>query len=135
MTLIEWLRTQLDEYELMAAKMMNVAQDMQITFNDWIRFAGRDVPGWHDWPDVENLCARALAEVTTKRAVLALHRQIECVNCEAQGRKPATSCLRCHHGDTDFGEKFYDGTCSTVRAMAQAYRGRAGWQEGWSVSE
>lgn len=82
-------------------------------------------PGWG---------ARVLAEIAAKQAILDLHRQIECVNCEAQGRKPATSCLRCHHGDTDFGEKFYDGTCSTVRALAQPFAGRPGWSEEWAVT-
>lgn len=77
--------------------------------------------------------ARVLADIESKRAILHLHRQTECVNCEDKGRKPGTSCATCHHDGDTGGLTYYDGTCGTVRAMAQAFKGRAGWDASWEV--
>jgi len=124
MTLIEWLREQLDADERVRWEFHHL---------DCVATAEANANEIPDRRDCDcGYPARVLAEVKAKRAILDLHRQIECVNCEAQGRKPATSCLRCHHGDSDLGERYYDGTCSTVRALAQSHTGRPGWLDEWS---
>lgn len=74
--------------------------------------------------------ARVLAEVAAKRAILDLHAQMECVNCADAGRGTGTSCLTCHHGG-EAGTPFYDGTCLTVRILAQPFVGHPDFSEDW----
>jgi hypothetical protein len=69
-----------------------------------------------------------LATLTSTRKVLGLHEQIPCMNCEDKGRKPGTSCVSCHHGDSD---EYYDGTCATTRALIIAYADRPGFNKEW----
>ena len=75
--------------------------------------------------------ARVLADIAAKRAIIGLHRQSECVNCQDVGRRPATSCAICHHDDEPLTGPSYRGTCATMRALAQPYAGRDDWDETW----
>jgi hypothetical protein len=68
--IVAFLRAQLVEDERVAQKLMRFAQDTHLTFQDHKRFLGRDVPGWHTWPDVEAMCGRVLAEIEAKRELI-----------------------------------------------------------------
>lgn len=124
--LVEFLRAQLDEDQQQAEELMKFAKDTHLTFQDHKRFLGRDVPGWHTWPDVERMCARLLAEVAAKRAVLDGHTDFE-----------GHGCTTCVVGDWGYpergGSRPEAWPCWTVLAVAQPYAGRPGWREEWTV--
>lgn len=77
---------------------------------------------------------RVLAEVAAKRAILAQHAQTECVNCADAGRGTGTSCRTCHHDGEPGGPTYYDGTCGTVRAMAQPYATHPDFDPVWTAA-
>ena len=118
--LVAWLTGCLDEDQQKAEKLLRVAQDTQLTFKDYKRFAGRDTPGWHDWPDVEAMCSRTLADIAAKRDILKLH----------------AICGSGHGYCDDGGHGGIGATgnllgCSTTALLAQPFADRPGFREEW----
>lgn len=58
------------EDEEQARKLAEVARDAIEKLKD-PRFLGREIPGWHAWPDVEATAFRALRDAGVKRTVVA----------------------------------------------------------------
>ncbi len=110
--LVTWMGEQFDVDEKSAQWLMRFAQDTQLTFEDHRKWLGREVPGWHSWPDVEALCGRTLAEITAKRAILA--------DCEYYIVNDEVAVT--------------DGLAGrVVSLLAQLFAGRPGWREEWAT--
>ncbi len=114
-TLVEFLRARLDEDEAAAGRLDGA----------YIEGEPSPVPAW---------ALGVLADVAAKRRILALHGQVECVNCEDAGRTPGTSCHICHHDEDTIPTEpkgLYDGTCFTIRALATVYADHPDYDEAW----
>jgi len=57
------------------------------------RLLGREIPGWHSWPDVEAMCLGMLRDIEAKRSIVARHERRE-----LSGSMPY--CNYCSSGDT-----------------------------------
>lgn len=66
---VAWLREQLDEDEARTRKLLANAQQTALTLQD-PRHLGKFIPGWHDWPDVEQMCTDRLREIEAKRRMI-----------------------------------------------------------------
>lgn len=71
--LIAFLWARLDEDEARTRELLVRAQQTTLMLKD-PKLLGRFIPGWHDWPDVERMCAERLAEVEAKREILDEYR-------------------------------------------------------------
>src|SRR5690348_10511110 len=60
----------LDEAEKRARDLLVHAQRNSLAVKE-PKLLGRTIPGWHDWPDVEAMCARELRAVERDRQLLA----------------------------------------------------------------
>lgn len=49
------------------------AQRVSLTLKE-PRLLGREIPGWHEWPDVEAMCARELRSIERDRALIERHK-------------------------------------------------------------
>lgn len=68
-TLIEFLRARLDDRAERAAKLLRYAQENDVAVRD-PDLLGRRVPGWHDWPEVEQMAREVLADIGSKRRIV-----------------------------------------------------------------
>jgi hypothetical protein len=140
MTLAEFMTAQLDEDQQQAEKLMRFAQDTHLAFQDHKRFLGRDVPGWHTWPDVEAMCGRALADIKAKRGTLALHQPQATILvsvADGEGFEDVAPdsfeeivgrdvvCMAC--------AGYPAAPCQTLLLLAAPFKGRPGWQAAWEV--
>lgn len=109
--LVVWLRAQLDEVERRTRKLLAHVQRTTLTLKD-PRHLGKWMPGWHDWPDVEQMCVEWLAEVEAKRRIIDV--------CEPDHR---------------FGEASGDDTTElateTLRLLALPSADRPGYRVEW----
>jgi len=74
MTLVEFLLVRIAEDETLAADLMRHSQDTQLRLKE-PRLLGTEQPGWFDWPKVEAMCRRVLAECESKRALISLYQE------------------------------------------------------------
>lgn len=58
------------EAETATRELLRTAQDTRLALQE-PRLLGREIPGWHSWPDVEAMCNSRLADIAVKRAILA----------------------------------------------------------------
>jgi hypothetical protein len=66
----------LDQAEQRARDLLVHAQRTSLAVKE-PRLLGREIPGWHDWPDVEAMCARELRMIERDRALIGRHREAE----------------------------------------------------------
>ena len=139
--LVAWLTGCLDEDQQKAEKLLRVAQDTQLTFKDYKRFAGRDTPGWHDWPAVAAMCGRTLADIAAKRDILELHEPqglglVSTTDGCGEFRDVApdsfeeivsrsVACMAC--------AGYPEAPCATLLALVQPLADRPGFREEWAV--
>lgn len=69
-TLSEFLTARLAEEDAAARRLLRYAQENELACGE-PQMLGRRIPGWHEWPDVQAMCTRVLADVEAKRRVLA----------------------------------------------------------------
>ena len=53
--------------------LLSAAQSAALAVKE-TRLLGREIPGWHDWPDVITTCNQVLREVEAGHRILARHR-------------------------------------------------------------
>jgi len=83
---------------------------------------GRDVPGWHSWPNVRAMCEQALRQVAAMRAIMAEHQMSDwapygehvCSRCKLRDDEPIPD-----------GHHWVTWPCPTVRALAGIWSGHA----------
>lgn len=71
-TKIEFLNARIDEDEANARSLLRHAQEHELACSD-PQLLGRVIPGWHDWPKVQVLAAKAIVDCEAKRAIVRLH--------------------------------------------------------------
>lgn len=108
MILVEFLRARLDERHARAAKLLRYAQENDVAVRD-PRLLGRTVPGWHDWPEVEQMAREVLAEADAKRRIVELAESLDVPGW----------------GDT------YAEMQKVLRLIALPYAGHADYREEW----
>jgi hypothetical protein len=69
MNLAEFLLARIAEDEDALHALWRRAQETRLTLQD-PKVAGRWIPGWQDWPNVEALTVRVLADCKAKRAIV-----------------------------------------------------------------
>jgi hypothetical protein len=107
------VRAQLDAAQERTRELLAHAQQTTLTLKD-PRHLGKFIPGWHDWPDVEQMCTERLAEIDATRGILDEHTP----------RAPGYACPVCWDGAEAGGP--VDAPCPTVRLLAQPYAGQHG---------
>jgi hypothetical protein len=117
--LFAFVRRCLDEDEARTRKLLADAQRTTLTLQD-PRLLGKFIPGWHDWPDVEQMCTERLAEVEAKRRILDDHD----ILVSAIRRVDDVEGNRLLHARREARE-------SDIRWLAQPYAGQDGWREEW----
>lgn len=125
MTLIAFAKARLDEDEAQAAKLLEISREAIEMLKD-PRFLGREVPGWHSWPDVEAMSSRALREVAAKwRIVRDFETSVwACRNvtgAELDGRGYASMC----------GGR--DGLRAACAAVTFAWKDHPDYRQGWAL--
>lgn len=135
-TLAEFLTSCLDEDQQKAEKLMRFAQDTHLTFQDHKRFAGRDVPGWHSWPDVEAICGRTLADIAAKRVIITDYAATVAIEEEAAGRireampGPSGEDLRTWSRAHNEASTLHS---LAILPLAQPFKDRPGWDPSWEI--
>lgn len=74
------LQKALDEAEQRGRALLVSAQRTSLMLKE-PRLLGREIPGWHAWPDVEAMCGRELGLIERDRKLLAWHDQSASVHC------------------------------------------------------
>lgn len=72
--LAKFLLARIAEEEERAKKLQERAGQHRVTVRE-PRLLGREIPGWHDWTEVQALAARMLAECDVKRRLLVAAAQ------------------------------------------------------------
>lgn len=77
--------------------------------------------------------ARVLANVAALRTVIAAHEPSDEHPDYGSVRGVSPTCAACvaYHADMDCAHEVYP--CATLRALAQPFAGRDGWQEPWTL--
>lgn len=75
--------------------------------------------------------ARVLAEIATKRAILAEHTHGPAIQ-QDHGQTDDFGCRTCHN-DVHCGETIAHGWCDTVRLMAAVYADHSDFDGAWRV--
>jgi hypothetical protein len=65
-----FVTARLGEDKSRASRLLEIARDAIGALKE-PRLLGREVPGWHSWPDVEAMCSSALRDVEAKRVIVA----------------------------------------------------------------
>ena len=69
MTLTDFLLARIAEDEASARRLLRYAQENELACKE-PQMLGKRLPGWHEWPDVQAMCGRALAECEVKRRLV-----------------------------------------------------------------
>lgn len=88
MDLVEFLDARFDEEEEATRGLYRRAQEHELNCRD-PRLLGSIIPGWGDWPAVQQMAARALAECEAKRRVLTYY-----IGLKADRNRDATSAAQ-----------------------------------------
>lgn len=127
MTLTEFLLARIAEDEESARTLQRRAQEHELNCQD-PRLLGTTVPGWYDWPDVQALTARVLAECAAKRRIVAEHvAGVE----NAAWRSEARACQVCVHFHADMDCENQPFPCPTLRYVAAACADHPDYHEEW----
>jgi len=118
LTLTGFLLARIAEDEAEAAKLLRRAQDHELAIQE-PRLLGTTIPGWHDWPLVQDLAARVLAECEAKRRIVEMAQ--ETLATEGAGF-PAD--------DSGF-EEAHSLAAATLRALATVYADHPEFREDW----
>lgn len=122
-TLPEFLLARWAEREASARALMRRAQDHHLKVRE-PRLLGREIPGWHDWPDVEALCAEVLADLEAKRRIMELHGSLN-------GYGFRIVCVSCVDQLTGAGDNQILFPCPTLRLLALPFAGHEDYQPEW----
>jgi hypothetical protein len=130
MTLADWLLAQIAEDEAVAR-----AANASLSDLDCWAAVGSDAIAIRKYEVGAHIArhdpARVLAECASKRRIVELHPHTERVIAEGYiGANAGFGCEVCHDWD---GVTEGLGNCDTLRALAQPYADRPGWQEGWGL--
>jgi hypothetical protein len=82
MTLVEFLLARIAEDERSTRSLLQSFRETREQLKN-PKTLGLFMPGWHDWPQVEKMCARVLAECEVTRQVIA--RTEKGCECHASG--------------------------------------------------
>ncbi|MEU3452150.1 DUF6221 family protein [Micromonospora sp. NPDC006766] len=148
MTLVTWLLQEIDTAEASTRELLYWAQQTILTLKD-PKLLGKYIPGWHDWPKVEEACHQRLAELKSDRLILAEHapewQTVEWPH-DQNGRGEAQVCRRCQNAEhTDwnpavgqadvlpegFVAPYVLAPCQTLRLLASPLAGRPGYRTEW----
>lgn len=69
-----FLLARFDEDEAEARSQLRHAQENEVACKD-PRLLGRHIPGWWQWPEVQALATKAIADCEAKRQIVRLHEQ------------------------------------------------------------
>ncbi|MER7331692.1 MULTISPECIES: DUF6221 family protein [unclassified Micromonospora] len=126
--LTTWLHEQITAAEASTRTLLYWAQQTVLTLKE-PRLLGKEIPGWHDWPNVEKMCQQRLAELDAKRRILAALDLTPC---------PCARSQRCVIHDSSAGppefavERYVDPVTEMIlSAMALPYDDKPGYQERW----
>lgn len=121
LSIADFLRARHDEAEATTRDLLYWAQQTILTLKD-PKLLGKYIPGWHDWPKVEQMCRDRLADLDSKRAILAEHAP------DTAGLR--TVCAVC--ADPPVHEAtWHDWPCLTVRLLAAPFAAHPDYQEAW----
>lgn len=126
--LASFLSDRYAEAEAAARDLLRTAQDVRLALKE-PHLLGREIPGWHSWPDVEAMCNSRLADIALKRAILAEHKLVP-AGYQGEGILPGEyGCSTCdvHEDGTD-----PNGVCKTVRLIAAIWSGHPDYQQEWA---
>lgn len=146
--LTAWLREQYDAAEADTRTRLHWAHQTILALQE-PRLLGKEIPGWHEWPDVEKLCMARLAELDTMRRILAEHepewQAVEWPH-DQNGRGEALVCRRCQNAEhtnwnpapgeagvlpEGFVAPYVIAPCQTVRVLAVAFSRDAAYRDDW----
>lgn len=68
--LIAFCKVRLAEEEARSAALLEAARQAIDALKE-PRLLGREIPGWHSWPDVEAMCSRVMQDVEAGRRIVA----------------------------------------------------------------
>ena len=130
--LIAFYGARLDDEETRARDLLRAAQAASLAVKE-PRLLGREIPGWHSWPDVEAMCESALREIEAKRAILAKHHA-ETPSKYGRDEPRCAVCL------TDRGRWPDDWSgdpwpCRTVRVSVAVWDGDPGYDPSWAAED
>lgn len=124
--LTAFITARLDDAEAKARDLLRTAQDVRLALQE-PRLLGREIPGWHSWPDVEAMCNSRLADIALKRAILAEHARVErsheiviCAVCWTVGRQTGAHLE---------GDPY---PCATVRQLGTEFSDHADYRPEWA---
>jgi hypothetical protein len=103
--------------------LLRIAQETSLELKE-PNLLGRHMPGWHSWPDVEQLCQDMLAECAAKRAIVELHRPSRRVVEVGHEANWVDACPTCDE----------PAPCETLRLIGSLHVGREGWRDEWDVT-
>lgn len=118
MTLAEFVLARITEQEESARKLMRFAQETYLRTRE-PRLLGREIPGWHAWPDVEAMCVRVLADCERDRRIAVEHFPHSSF---------PRSCGTCGRPGQSIGA---DWPCRTIRLMAAVDADHPDYDERW----
>lgn len=148
MTIVEFLRARLDDRHARASKLLRYAQENDVAVRD-PRLLGRTIPGWHEWPEVEQMAREVLAEVDAKRRIITEHEPIHGTvewDHDQNGRGEALCCPRCQNAEHDewdppighayglpegFVTPYVLAPCVTLRLLAPPFAAHPDFDEAW----
>jgi hypothetical protein len=111
--IIPWFHQQIEAAEASTRTLLYWAQQTILTLQE-PRLLGKEIPGWHDWPNVEKMCHQRLAELAAMREAVKA--------CEEDLRQ---------RGDGALGGRVDRPTWDVVASLASAFASQPGYQERW----
>ncbi|MFY1595466.1 DUF6221 family protein [Micromonospora sp. WMMD737] len=114
--LLTWLAEQIDAAEKQTRTLLYWAQQTSLTLQD-PKLLGKYIPGWHAWPDVEQLCRQHLADLNAKRRLVKW--------CEDRARD-----LEDFPADPDYREAATQAVWF-LKMLALPYVNQPGYREEW----
>jgi hypothetical protein len=124
MDIAEFVIARLGEDEVRATALREAAREA-VERLQGPHFLGREIPGWHSWPDVDAMCTRTLRDVAAKRAVMAEH--FRTVGPSGWGCR---QCSDYADGQMTAAEPW---PCATVRAMAAIWSDHPDYRAEWKT--
>jgi hypothetical protein len=132
-----FLAVRYDEAEAAARDLLRTARDARQAVRE-PRMLGREIPGWHSWPDVEAMCSGRLADIGLKRAILALH-SASIAKRDGYPFSPWTGRPQPEEHDGDCGLCGWfapeEGGCLTARHLAGEFAGHPEFKPGWAAPD
>lgn len=121
----EFLRARLDERGERAKKLLRYAQENDLAVRD-PRLLGRVIPGWHEWPEVEQMAREVLADVDADRRIMELTEEATGLDIQVDGEFRV--------GSRDTKAEPYVGDL-ILRWLALPYAGHEDYRDEWRPDE